>query len=75
MPMIIPTPAPIMPTMTETRGSFQPSTIQVLLPIEIPAGTHGAQRFRLRKRGMPQQGQGGQRLQGVARELAAGFGR
>jgi DnaJ-class molecular chaperone len=23
------------------------------VPIEIPAGTHGAQRFRLRKRGMP----------------------
>ena len=23
------------------------------VPIEIPAGTHGSQRFRLRKRGMP----------------------
>lgn len=27
------------------------------VPIEIPAGTHGAQRFRLRKRGMPQFGE------------------
>ena len=31
------------------------------VPIEIPAGTHGAQRFRLRKRGMPHFGDPGSR--------------
>ena len=31
------------------------------VPIEIPAGTHGTQRFRLRKRGMPHFGDPGSR--------------